>query len=93
MPTDTSHLSEEKQAEMRALDARMLLAIKWGMAHALKQHELPAIVLGEGICEDSVVVVCGAAVYAKMQALQQEAREVFAEGTAEQVLQKARGGV
>lgn len=91
--TDISGLSPEKQTELRHIEAKILLQIKWAITHALTAHpQHPPIVVSTGLCGDSVMVVCGTKLFERLQALQAEASELYATGLTDVVVQKMKGG-
>ncbi len=86
-----NHLPGDIQQILLALNDRMMLEIEWGMAHQALQHGQAQLLLGSDICEDSVVIVAGAKVHARIAALLKQAHESFAEGEMRAAVKKAGG--
>ncbi len=87
-----NHLPADSQQMILALNDRMMLEVEWGMAHQCLRHAAGAVVLDKSLCEDSVVVVCGEAAYARIAALLKQAKEVQADGEMRVAVKKASGG-
>lgn len=92
MLTDTSQLDIETLARLRKIDAKMLLEYRAALVHTVAAHpEHAPVVQSTGLCDEEIMIVCGPALYARVQGLQREAQELYATGLAAVTLNKAKG--
>lgn len=91
MAIDLSGLDAAGVARMAELERLVNAEIRKGCLHVVEEHSMPAMVMGEGLCEEGVMIVCGKNVWARICALQEQARELHAEGVARVAINKASG--
>lgn len=95
---DLSKLPPAAQLELMHCHAEMLRTIDAALHHMVVDHNTtPVYQMGEDelvvsgpMCDGGIVLLCGGAVYAKINALQLKAKTIHAEAVAAQAVEKAK---